>query len=469
MKSNVKFIKKIRDFFAPSSLRMRLTVGVAAVSALGISGVAIWMSVRMQYILIATHKQTIQYIGERFPRDVEIYSDMVSLEVGMDKAIANLTNKNTWLWIERNHEEVIAESANIDERLFRLRNVPPMPMVYEVSNGYWLICANDLMVNGAKVGRVYIAQDITNDQIMFLSLIRSLSVASILAIGVMVVAIAFYVNQSLLPLKKISQVSEKVSVNDLGAAKINLKNAPKEVKDLAETFEEMLVRLGDAWEYQRQLTSNVSHELRTPLTIVSGYIQSVLRRGNNLTQPQREALEIASAEANRTISLLQDLLDLARADSGRMHFQMEEINVNELVTEVVGMGRQYSDRQIILELNEENIKLKVDANRLKQILLNLIDNGVKYSEKEITVKVEKMGELGIIKVSDRGYGIPLAQQTRIFERFYRMDEARSRITGGTGLGLSIVKTLVEGMGGHISVRSQLGEGSTFIVSFPLYK
>jgi signal transduction histidine kinase len=116
-----------------------------------------------------------------------------------------------------------------------------------------------------------------------------------------------------------------------------------------------------------------------------------------------------------------------------------------------------------------SIEIEVDANRLKQVLLNLIDNAVKYSEPTtpVTIRIERQNNLVEIEVCDRGVGIELAKQGRIFERFYRIDEARNR-SGGTGLGLSIVKTLVEGMGGNISLRSQLGKGSTFIVSFPCY-
>ena len=111
--------------------------------------------------------------------------------------------------------------------------------------------------------------------------------------------------------------------------------------------------------------------------------------------------------------------------------------------------------------------IKADVNRLKQVLLNLIDNAVKYSDPQepITVKLSRENNKISILVCDRGIGIPLAKQGRIFERFYRVDDDRSRATGGTGLGLSIVKTLVEGMGGNISLRSKPGVGTTFIVTF----
>jgi signal transduction histidine kinase len=220
-----------------------------------------------------------------------------------------------------------------------------------------------------------------------------------------------------------------------------------EVKELAQTFNMMLSRLFDAWEQQRQFVSNVSHELRTPLTVVLGYLQSVLRRSTNLNDYQQEALETAASEADRTVRLLQNLLDLARADSGYMHFHLESLVLNDLVAEVAGMAEKFSDRFVTVKASTE-IEAMADRDRLKQVLINLVDNAVKYSESDqpISLKLEARDRQAVIQVCDRGVGIPLQDQSRIFERFYRVDEARSRMSGGHGLGLAIVKTLVEGNG-----------------------
>lgn len=463
----------VRKLFNLNSLQIRLTVGIAAVSILGLSGVVIWISWQMQHLLIVTHKNNTRYIAGRFPHDVEIYSDMVSVEEGTQKAIDNLTNHQTLLWVKTHQGNILAQSKLLamgmrGATLVSLKNIPPQPDLQLVNGRYWLLCATDLTVKGVNLGTFYIAQDITGDQIMFLSLMRSLSLASLMALSVMTIVIAWYVRKSLQPLHRISQLTETISAEQLGEAKIQLENAPSEVKELAQTLEKTLMRLSDAWEDQRQLVSNVSHELRTPLTVVSGYLQSVLRRGQNLTDIQREALETAASEADRTIQLLQDLLDLARADSGRMYFHVEPVNVNELLDEIQGMVSQYP---VPLEFSSPGypVVIKGDKNRLKQVLLNLIDNAVKYSQSPDPIKVQLEQHKGkaTLQVCDRGVGIPLADQTRIFERFYRVDEARSRHTGGTGLGLSIVKTLVEGMGGTITVTSQLGQGSVFTVTLPL--
>ena len=467
-----KKISKLLPTIETSSLRTRITVGVAAVSALGLGSVTIWTSLRMQQILIVTHKQNIEYISDRFPDDVKIYTEMILLPSGIQKAVDNITTDNTLVWVKDTENRIIAQSDRMKvgikgSALLPLTQVPIIPQIQRVEGRYWLLCAAQLEVKGQNIGKYYIAQDITSDQTMFLMLMRNLSIASLLSLSMMTVAIAIYVKRSLEPLKTICKLTEEISVNDLGKAHIQLKNPPSEVKNLASTFEQMLIRLADAWEHQRQLLSNVSHELRTPLTIVSGYLQSTLRRGNNLTQIQREALETASSEADRTIQLMQDLLDLARGDSGRMHFQIETIALQDLIQEIIGMAREYSKREIHCECGDRSIAIKADVNRLKQVLLNLIDNAVKYSDPQesITVKLTTEENKVNILVCDRGVGIPLAKQGRIFERFYRVDDDRCRATGGTGLGLSIVKTLVEGMGGNISVRSNPGVGSTFTVTF----
>ena len=465
--------KKFWKICDPASLKVRLTSGIAAVSVIGLGGLAMWTSMRMQHILVSTHKENIQYIAERFPMDVEVYSEMISLPEGAQRAIDSLSTDNILLWVKNPQQQLTAKSEalakeEIGKILLPVKNIPPIPQVRDLNGRYWLMCATPLRVQNVNLGKLYIAQDITNDQIMFLSLIRSLSIATLVTIAMMTIIIAIYINRSLQPLKRISQLTSTISADQLPQAHIHLEKAPSEVKELAETFDQMLIRLAESWEGQRQLLSNVSHELRTPLTIISGYIQSILRRGNNLSEIQKEALNTAASEAERTVQLLQDLLDLARADSGRMHFQLEKIILNNLIHEIVEMAKQYSDRTINIKLPKDIITIQADSNRLKQVLLNLIDNAVKYSEAEtpIDIKIKQQENRAIIQVCDRGIGMSLQQQGRIFERFYRVDEARNR-AGGTGLGLSIVKTLVEGMGGNISVVSQVDKGSIFTISFPV--
>ena len=454
------------------SLRLRLTVGIAAFSAMGLGSVGIWTSWQMQKILIANHKQNINYIAERFPIDVEIYSQILSPETALQKAIDNITPANTLIWVRRFDGSLASQSAGLqvnsdrpNASLLSVGLIPRDPQVYTLENRYWVLCSVNLKSKGKRLGWLYIAQDITNDHQVFINMIQSITIASILSIFAIIIATTLYIQYSFQSLRKLSQFAQTIKPDSLQQAKLHLDQAPTEVKELVETWDIMLSRLAQAWEQERQFVSNVSHELRTPLTLVNGYLQSTLRRGTNLTETQKEGLEIASNEAERTIKMLQDLLDLARADSGHIRFYYDPVLLNELLPELAAMSAQGLNRNITLDLPEDYITINADVNRLKQILLNLIDNALKYSEptEDIIIKVETSGDEVMINVCDRGAGIPLQYQSLIFERFYRVDEARSRSTGGCGLGLSIVKTLVEGMGGKITVRSQVGEGSIFTV------
>ena len=464
----------MRKLFDTASLKVRLTVGIAAATAIGLGSLATWTSMRMQQILISTHKENIKYIAQRFPMDVEIYGEMIPVEEGAQRAIDSLSTPDKLIWIQAENKEIIAKSqtlnrAEVGDVLLSVKNVPLIPKVKDLNGTYWLMCATPLRVKNENLGRVFLAHNITQDQVMFVNLIRSLAIATIILTAIMTAIIAFYIHRSMRPLKRISQLTANISADKLHQAHINLEQAPTEVKELAETVDDMLVRLSDAWEHQRELLSNVSHELRTPLTIISGYIQSILRRGDNLSEMQTEALTTAASEADRTVQLLQDLLDLARLDNNRMQFQNETVLLNDLIEEVVAMAKQYGERKIDLDLTSDLIAIKADQHRLKQVLLNLIDNAIKYSEPgtPITLKLASSGDRAKIQVCDRGVGIPLQQQGRIFERFFRVDEARNR-AGGTGLGLSIVKTLTEGMGGTITVHSELDQGSTFTLCFPVF-
>ena len=456
-----------------SSLQFRLTLEIAMLSVLSLSSVAAWTSWKMQDILITTHTQNVKYIATRFPRDVELYSDMLPLNVGLQKTIDNVSVPNLVIWVKSaDSKQLLAQSngANVsfmaDNELMKLAEMPLQPMVYQFRDRFLVLHQDAVWVKGNLLGNVYMAKDVTEEEGQLIKAIQSLAAVCILATIAMIITVALRIKRSLQPLQEMNKIAGAISAKDLSQAKLQLSNAPSEVKELAQTFNMMVSRLSDSWEQQRQFVSNVSHELRTPLTVVSGYIQSLLRRSTNLNDYQKEALETAASEADRTVRLLQYLLDLARADSGHTIYRRDRVNLNELVTEVAGMAEQFSNRMIQIEAPEIVFAI-CDRDRLKQVLINLIDNAVKYSvaEHPVTLKIARNYRKASIQVCDRGVGIPLQDQSRIFERFYRVDESRARDTGGHGLGLAIVKTLVDGMGGTITVRSELGEGTVFTIVF----
>jgi heavy metal sensor kinase len=460
----------------PDSLQFRLTLEISLLSILGLSSVAAWTSWKMQQILITTHTQRVEYIANRFPRDVELYSDMLPVAEGLQKTIDNVSVPGLSIWFKSmDGTMTLAKSSEVTAELMSSGEMPLKPQVYQVGDRYMILYRGDVTTKNKPLGKVYMAQDITAEQHQLIAAIQGLTAVCILATLATILAIAMRIRRSLQPLQEMSRMAGAISAADLNNAQLQIHNAPTEVKELAQTFNLMLSRLGDAWEQQRQFIGNISHELRTPLTVVSGYLQSLLRRSNNLNDYQREALETAGAEADRTIKLLQDLLDLARADSGYTRYHLAPILLNELVSEVADLTGELGDsasltlrERSIQVAAKNNVEAMVDRDRLKQVLINLLDNAIKYSEavQPIELIVEQIDKQAIIRVRDRGIGIPLQDLGRIFERFYRVDENRARTTGGYGLGLAISKTLVEGMGGKIMVRSTVGEGSEFSIVLP---
>ncbi|MGJ3249835.1 MAG: sensor histidine kinase [Elainellaceae cyanobacterium] len=470
----VQFVKQVWRNIDPASLQFRLTVGTILVSVLGIGGIALWMSLRTEQILIGSHKQYTVDIATRFPQDVALYKDVMSTQQALQKAVDFRSLPNLTIVVADTDGAIRAQSrgpqqnGEIAPALLTLSTQMIDPHLVSIDDQYFVVCSDSLVIDGVQSGWLYVALNVTDDLAMFRQVVQSLGLATLFAIFVIMVAIAFYVRRSLRPLRQMSQLAETVTLRDLGVVKLHLQEAPTEINELVETCEKMLMRLSRAVEQQQQFIHDISHELRTPLTIVYGYLQSMLRRGKTLTEPQREALETAALEADRTIRILQDLLDLARADSGYLPYSKEPLSLNSLVEELVGMAEQSSGQTIDIDATRKDIKVWADTSRLTQILSNLIDNALKYSgaDQPITIKLDQQHGDAIIQVCDRGQGIPLQHQSRIFDRCYRVDEARSRSTGGCGLGLSIVKTLVEGMGGSVTVRSKVNEGSVFTVTLP---
>lgn len=469
----------------PRSLRLTLTLRIAALMTTGFSIVTLWTCWKTQDILIASHKQSLQETAKRVEGDITLYREMLSVDDSIHKALKNRAGNNLWIGVKQlDGALVITEpldpsKARMNLPLFKslVQQLPvsTAPQVYQLRGHDFVACAGSLVVRQMPIGTLYLVYDITEDREKFYQLIQSLIGANLIALVLLIALVAYEARRLLLPLSMVSQMTKAISVDDLEEKRITLIRAPKEIQELAETFNMLLQHLSEAWqqqrtaaEQQRQFVSNVSHELRTPLTIVRGYLESVQRRGQNLTEPQKEALSIASSEADHTIRVLQDLLDLARADDGYMPYRPDILVLNDIVAEVAKVAGQVGQREILVE-DMELVPVYADAHCLKQVLVNLVENAIKYStpDTSITIKLEQSHQHALIHVCDRSPGIPLKHQSRIFERFYRVDEARTRSSGGTGLGLALVKTFVEGMGGTVSLESNPNDGSIFTVSLPI--
>ncbi|MEO1620955.1 MAG: ATP-binding protein [Cyanobacteria bacterium J06632_3] len=459
----------------PNSIQFRLTVGMVVASVLGIGSLTSWLNFRMEQIFVARHKDNALMIAGRLGQDANLFEESMVVKEALAMAIDYREQPDVAIWVLDTEGKMLAKSDTLNMGSWRINGFATELMdiveskpgleILKLHDRHLVSCASPLKINGQLVGQLYVVDDITEDNQSLAKITKTLALSSLLAIGIGAIATALYVNRALNPIRKMNRLAGNVSAENLATTQLKFEQAPTEVQELAQTCNMMLSRLSAAWEQQKRFVSDVSHELRTPLTLVHGYLQSTLRRGRNLTAPQREGLEIAADEADRTIRMLQDLLDLARADGGNLHFQIEQAPMEKVVQEILERAYPESDR---IKTDLTPATARTDRNRLKQILTNLIDNALKYSEDDqpIYVTLKPTKDQVHLEVRDQGRGIPPEALTNIFDPFYRVDEDRSRATGGTGLGLSIVKTLVEGMNGTIKAHSTLGEGSTFTVSLP---
>lgn len=282
-------------------------------------------------------------------------------------------------------------------------------------------------------------------------------------------------NQALSPVDQITKAAEQIATGDLAErVPIPAQASAKmdELGRLAATFNHMISRLQAAFERQKQFTSDASHELRTPLAVMRGDMEIALRRERAPEEYQR-VLASNLEEIVRLTRLIEDLLMLARADSGRVELRCEVVDLNKLcqqMVEYISPLAQQRDQILTYESPNASLSINADLQRIKQMLLNLLDNAIKYTEPggSVTLSLRAEHNQAVITVSDTGRGIPAEDLPHIFERFFRRSAKTSdRSAAGFGLGLSIVKWIVDSHGGQIETESQQGQGTTFIVKFPL--
>ena len=242
-------------------------------------------------------------------------------------------------------------------------------------------------------------------------------------------------------------------------------------------IESILVLLYDISQIRRletvrtEFVSNASHELRTPVTAIKGFAETLL--GGALAQPElaEKFITIIANESNRLEVIIKDILELSRVEKKSEPMMVKPFEVVEVVNNLIQYFYKRADeKQISITVEADRpVEMVTDQHRIEQIFTNLIDNAINYSDvdSEIKIKIDQVDEYVHFSVSDKGIGIPKADQERIFERFYRVDKGRSRNSGGTGLGLSIVRNLIRNMNGSIYIDSEVGQGTTFHIELPL--
>ncbi|OGX68258.1 MAG: hypothetical protein A2189_05630 [Paenibacillus sp. RIFOXYA1_FULL_44_5] len=278
----------------------------------------------------------------------------------------------------------------------------------------------------------------------------------------------FYTRMIFMPIKHVVQTMQSIQrKGTFQKLQGEYTDRNDEWGNLVVTFNQMIDRLENNYQKQKQFTADASHELRTPLTIIESYASLLKRWGHKDENIRAEAIEAIQSEAARMKALTASLLKLAEMDAEEQ-LNLQRVDILPLVRSTALEIGQTFQRDIDVHAIVEQIGVMADQQKLKQLLIILLDNALKYSEKKIRLFVEKAPHHVIIRVMDRGIGIPAEHIPLIFERFFRVDQARNRKTGGVGLGMSIAQKIVQQHNGEIDISSKNKIGTTITVKLPLY-
>lgn len=281
----------------------------------------------------------------------------------------------------------------------------------------------------------------------------------------------FLARRALRPVDVIAQRAQRITAERL-SERLPVLQSNDEIGRLTAILNEMIARLERSFDQIRQFTSDASHELKTPLAILMGELEVALRTEIS-DDNVRHTLQSCLEEVVRLTHVVQGLLDLSRAESGQLVLDLHPLDFSEVVRDIT------EDVIILAEPKQIRVESHIDANvqilgdsvRLHQALLNVIENAIKYTPPggTVVVALHSQGDAAIVTVRDTGSGIPDDQISRIFDRFFRVDKARSSDIHGTGLGLAIVQWVVQSHHGTVNVSSTVGVGTTFVLSFPRYR
>lgn len=393
-----------------------------------------------------------------------------------DDILATLTNRDTSVVIYNTDGEIVFSNGSVSENesmpeydRSRVQSLIKVKGKLELQD-YRKIYSDR---TGKLTGYLVVTNEMTKVNKLLLTLRYWMFGLSLLGVVMGIVLSYVIVLGIVRPIKRMSKISQAVNSDPNTQERMPVLKRDDELGDLVKNFNQMLDRMQAYIQQQKQFVGDVSHELRTPVAVIQGHLNLLERWGKDDPQVLEESIQASLQETERMNHLIQEMLDLTRAEQIDVQYPDEVTDVNEVVNRTVNDMRMIH-KDFKIRYNDAlapNTMIKMYHNHLEQVLIILMDNAIKYSttRKEIIVDASTESDRVEIIVQDFGEGIPNDEQEKIFNRFYRVDKARTREKGGNGLGLSIAQKLVESYHGTISVTSQLNSGSKFKIEFPLLK
>jgi heavy metal sensor kinase len=461
------------------SFRFRLTawyVGLVA-ALLVLSGVFVY--VELKRFLEANLREALskesQTIGEALLREVDKTGEDYVVHEMEEHFAPRITGR--FLRVTRSDGSLLYQSSPPQDHAFEPSQIPKVSLTEpsqwreeRASSGSPLLLYS--MPFQSQSGNSYLIQaGAPYEQVerVLRQLLISFGVAFPLIVGVAVAGGYLLLNRATRPLNQIADTAERITSRNLNE-RLPTPATGDELEKLAVSLNRMMGRLEEAFHHINRFSADASHEIRTPLAILRGELEHVIQ-STGLPRDTRESLGSALEETERLSKIVEQLLEMSRLEAGETLSGRTRFDFAELTRTTVDQMRLLAEEKNLTLRFEGNQCLEIDGDniRVRQVVVNLIDNAIKYTPARgsITVTSFRHDARAIVEVADTGIGIPAEAASHIFERFYRVDKARSRQMGGTGLGLAIAKSICLAHGGGVTLKSTSGEGTVFRVELPL--
>lgn len=457
------------------SIRLRLTLLYSGILLLTLIVLGVILMVSISQINYRTLEDGLQADAERLVYTREFDLDRPRYDP------RRIALPDTYLQTRTVDGQIVSRSNNLGDfelpidqaRLTAATDEQGWTDIAVTENGRLLVYNEPVVVRGQVIGVVQLARSLAEQDESLETLRDTLLIGSLFVVGLAFIAGWFLSGAALRPITRITATARVIGDQRDFEQRVDYRGPADEVGQLATTFNSMLNELQDAHQQteqtlqrQRRFVADASHELRTPLTTIRGNLGLLQRRPPIAEDDQQAVVGDMVDETNRLIRLTNDLLTLARSDAGRS-LRSERVPLAPLIDDVCRQAKLLAEQRTIECEAVPAVNVTGDQDAIKQVLLILVDNALKYTPAggTISIETEKTDRVANIRIADTGPGIAPDDLPHIFERFYRSDEARSG--DGAGLGLAIAQELIEAQHGEITVQSDCGKGSAFTVSLPL--
>ena len=471
------------------SLKWKIALGYSAlliVAMTVMSGIIVWRFQQILYDQAATSVNATMRAIVQFAQQSATPFSLEDSSAGTLQFLFNSSNLTTWnsansyVQVDSSNGYPLAKTANLGS--LTIPSNPRLSATHDVAFRQVTLGARSFLVEdrylreGASAAIIHVAEPLDTLQRTFarareaIAIVLGATAAAVLALSIVIAS------QATTPINELSREMREISSDRLGivAGKgaIDGRRQPRlgrdEVGRLAQSFSDLLARLGEAFARERQFISDASHELKTPLTSINANAQMLLRWGDREPAIRRESLETIVRESGDLAGMVNGMLTLAKADRGD-ELPKEPLSLAQIASEVSqNAAPRAAEKGIALRFSHAGTPIVYgDPNLLRQLVGNLVDNAIKFSERgSVDVAVGENRGSAWVDVTDTGPGIPEPELPNIFQRFYRADKARSRDVPGTGLGLAIVRSIARVHGGEASVSNSPGGGARFRVVLP---